>query len=115
MKQLAILLAGALLLGAGIAAQESAPREKVRVFTMEEPLMPPGAMMLQQMPEQIEFFSAELEAIQDAIVAKHKFRPTQHSLRIFGICAQCQSERDSGTDASAAEPRIRFASAPNTQ
>ncbi len=64
MKRIAILLAGALLLGAGIAAQESAPREKVRVFTMDEPFngMPPGAMMMQRMPEQIEFFSAELAA-----------------------------------------------------
>ena len=63
----------------------------------------------------IEFFSAELEAIQDAIVAKHKFRPTQHSLRIFGVCAQCRRKTDVTTDESAAEPRIRFASAPNTQ
>ena len=63
----------------------------------------------------IEFFSAELEAIQDAIVAGHKFRPTQHSLRIFGVCAQCQRKAGSPTEESAAEPRIRFATAPNTQ
>jgi Fur family ferric uptake transcriptional regulator len=64
----------------------------------------------------IEFYSAELEAIQDAIVAKHKFRPTQHSLRIFGVCAQCQRTHGlSAHDESAAEPRIRFTSAPNTQ
>ena len=63
----------------------------------------------------IEFYSAELEAIQDAIVAKHKFRPTQHSLRIFGVCAQCQRKKDFNPEESAAEPRIRFASAPNTQ
>jgi Fur family ferric uptake transcriptional regulator len=63
----------------------------------------------------IEFYSAELEAIQDAIVAKHKFRPTQHSLRIFGVCAQCQRKSNANTEESAAEPRIRFASAPNTQ
>ena len=63
----------------------------------------------------IEFYSAELEAIQDAIVAKHKFRPTQHSLRIFGVCAECQRGKDAPTEESTAEPRIRFASAPNTQ
>jgi Fur family ferric uptake transcriptional regulator len=66
--------------------------------------------------ETIEFYSAELEAIQDAIVAKHKFRPVQHSLRIFGICANCQ--KVAGTsgkrDESAAEPRVRFVSAPST-
>src|SRR5437764_13565047 len=37
----------------------------------------------------IEFYSAELEAIQDSIVAEYEFTPTQHSLRIFGVCAQC--------------------------
>jgi len=63
----------------------------------------------------IEFFSAELEAIQDAIVAKHKFKQTQHSMRIFGVCAQCQRKAGVNSEESAAEPRIRFASAPNTQ
>ena len=38
----------------------------------------------------IEFFSAELEAIQDAMAAKHKFEVQQHLLRIIGLCAQCQ-------------------------
>jgi Fur family ferric uptake transcriptional regulator len=64
----------------------------------------------------IEFYSAELEAIQDAIVAKHKFRPTQHSLRIFGVCAQCQRTHNLNPhEESAAEPRMRFTTAPNTQ
>ena len=64
----------------------------------------------------IEFYSAELEAIQDAIVAKHKFRPTQHSLRIFGVCFECQRDAhiEAQPDESPAEPRVRFASAPNT-
>jgi Fur family transcriptional regulator, ferric uptake regulator len=38
----------------------------------------------------IEFFSAELEAIQDAMAAKHRFEVTQHLLRIIGICAECR-------------------------
>ena len=65
----------------------------------------------------IEFYSAELEAIQDAIVARYHFTPTQHSLRIFGICAQCQHDAKvkAQPDESPAEPRVRFASAPNTQ
>src|SRR5262247_2867393 len=37
----------------------------------------------------IEFFSAELEAIQDEMAAKHRFQITQHLLRIIGICADC--------------------------
>ena len=38
----------------------------------------------------IEFFSAELEAIQDAMAAKHHFEVTQHLLRIIGVCAECR-------------------------
>lgn len=37
----------------------------------------------------IEFFSAELEALQDTMAAKHRFHITQHLLRIIGICAEC--------------------------
>jgi Fur family ferric uptake transcriptional regulator len=40
----------------------------------------------------IEFFSAELEAIQDAMAAKHRFQVTQHLLRIIGICAECRRD-----------------------
>lgn len=39
----------------------------------------------------IEFFSAELEAIQENIAAKHKFLPAQYSLRIEGLCAECRN------------------------
>lgn len=64
----------------------------------------------------VEFYSAELEAIQDAIVAKHKFVAIQHSLRIFGLCENCR--RTTGAtpadESAAAEPRVRFASAPST-
>ena len=41
----------------------------------------------------IEFFSAELEAIQDAMAAKHRFEITQHLLRIIGVCAECRRAR----------------------
>ena len=50
----------------------------------------------------IEFFSAELEAIQDAMAAKHRFEVTQHLLRIIGICAECRrKERESEKEAGA--------------
>lgn len=55
----------------------------------------------------IEFFSAELEALQDAMAAKHRFEPTQHSLRILGICAECRREHKKQD--SAAPPRVRVA------
>ena len=41
----------------------------------------------------IEFFSAELEALQDAMAAQHGFEITQHLLRIIGVCADCQHIR----------------------
>jgi Fur family ferric uptake transcriptional regulator len=45
----------------------------------------------------IEFFSAELEAIQDAMAAKHKFEITQHLLRIIGICIDCRRAQKQAT------------------
>jgi len=47
-------------------------------------------MICSQCGKVIEFFSAELEAIQEAMAAKHKFQITQHLLRIIGICADCR-------------------------
>ena len=41
----------------------------------------------------IEFYSAELEALQDAMAAKHKFEITQHLLRIIGVCAECRRSK----------------------
>src|SRR6266576_3978699 len=54
----------------------------------------------------IEFFSAELEAIQDAMAARHRFRVTQHLLRIIGVCAECRrAMKDAGkVDAASRVP-----------
>jgi Fur family ferric uptake transcriptional regulator len=41
----------------------------------------------------IEFFSAELEAIQDQMAAKHDFEITQHLLRMIGVCSECRREQ----------------------
>jgi len=38
----------------------------------------------------IEFYSPELEALQDAMAAKHKFELTSHLLRMIGVCADCR-------------------------
>jgi Fur family ferric uptake transcriptional regulator len=52
----------------------------------------------------IEFYSAELEAIQDAMAAKHKFEVTQHLLRIIGICADCRrAKKEHAKEGSAAQ------------
>lgn len=41
----------------------------------------------------IEFFSPELEAIQDSMAARHRFTVTSHLLRMIGICAGCRRGR----------------------
>lgn len=62
----------------------------------------------------IEFFSAELEAIQDAMAAKHRFEVTQHLLRIIGVCAECRrAMKTAGKDEtvqrhSAKQPTVRI-------
>jgi Fur family transcriptional regulator, ferric uptake regulator len=54
----------------------------------------------------IEFFSAEIEALQDEMAEKFKFKPTHHSLRILGICDACQSH-EAKQIASGSQPRVR--------
>lgn len=40
----------------------------------------------------IEFFSAEMEDLQDKVAKKHGFHPTHHSQEIFGICQDCRGK-----------------------
>ncbi|MFL6228936.1 MAG: Fur family transcriptional regulator [Pyrinomonadaceae bacterium] len=63
----------------------------------------------------IEFFSADLEKLQDKIAARHKFEITHHTLRMFGYCEDCRRVASTQEkEVTAAEPRMRFASAPGT-
>ncbi len=57
----------------------------------------------------IEFFSAEIEAMQDSAAEKFGFLPTHHSLRMWGLCAECQQKTSEvyQTTASGAQPRVR--------
>lgn len=41
----------------------------------------------------IEFYSEVIERKQDEIAARYHFHPTHHSLRIFGVCADCRAKR----------------------
>ncbi|MBA2525591.1 MAG: transcriptional repressor [Pyrinomonadaceae bacterium] len=64
----------------------------------------------------IEFYSAELEAIQDAMAAKHKFEVEQHLLRIIGICADCRrAKRDAEKQGEKSREHNRSASARSTR
>lgn len=56
----------------------------------------------------IEFFSPELEALQETMAEKFDFKLTHHSLRILGVCDDCQKkETESQRMASGAQPRVR--------
>lgn len=56
----------------------------------------------------IEFFSEEIEALQDQMADKFGFTPTHHSLRILGHCATCSSKKKLVAAApSGAQPRVR--------
>src|SRR3982751_6163248 len=56
----------------------------------------------------IEFFSPELEAIQDAMARKYRFRLTEHLLRMIGVCGDCQrAEKGTGKELSQAAKNSR--------
>jgi Fur family ferric uptake transcriptional regulator len=58
----------------------------------------------------IEFYSAELEALQDAMAAKHRFEISQHLLRIIGVCAECRRARKQKVNSdSGFQPKVRSA------
>jgi len=62
----------------------------------------------------IEFFSAEIEELQDKMAENYGFRLTNHSLRMWGVCEDCQkrsTELQSST--SGAQPRVRVKSVVN--
>ena len=47
----------------------------------------------------IEFYSEELEELQEKLAAKHHFKITQHLHRIMGFCSECRrAQKDAGKD-----------------
>ena len=59
----------------------------------------------------IEFFSADIEALQDEMAEKFGFRPTHHSLRLWGHCSDCQGRQsDSSIVPPGAQPRVKVKS-----
>ena len=47
----------------------------------------------------IEFLSPELEQIQTKIVSEYQFKPVQHRVQIYGVCQDCQNQREPGSEA----------------
>ncbi|MFN6964021.1 MAG: Fur family transcriptional regulator [Pyrinomonadaceae bacterium] len=65
-------------------------------------------MICTQCGKVIEFYSAELEAMQDQIADNFGFNTTHHSLRLWGVCKECRrKEADTPTSPSGAQPRVR--------
>lgn len=65
-------------------------------------------MICTQCGKVLEFFSQAIEDLQDQMAAKFGFRPTHHSLRLWGLCAECQSlEAEREAAPSGAQPRVR--------
>jgi Fur family ferric uptake transcriptional regulator len=57
----------------------------------------------------IEFYSPELEAIQDAMAAKHKFELTEHLLRMIGICSDCRRQAREKKRDELKQPKVQAA------
>jgi Fur family ferric uptake transcriptional regulator len=55
----------------------------------------------------IEFYSAEIESLQDQMADNFGFQPTHHSLRMWGICRDCQKESIHSSTPPGAQPRVR--------
>lgn len=59
----------------------------------------------------VEFFSPEIEELQEKVAAQYGFKLTHHSMRILGLCEECQSRvSEMQGAASGAQPRIRVKS-----
>jgi Fur family ferric uptake transcriptional regulator len=55
----------------------------------------------------IEFFSPEIERLQDQVADDFGFQPTHHSLRMWGVCSECRKHEIHMTAAPGAQPRVR--------
>lgn len=56
----------------------------------------------------IEFFSAEIEDLQDKTAEKYGFLLTNHSLRMWGVCEDCQKNaKELQNFSSGAQPKVR--------
>lgn len=57
-----------------------------------------------------EFFSREIEELQDSIAESLGFKPTHHSLRMWGLCKKCRKRSVTPAAPSGAEPRVKVRS-----
>jgi Fur family transcriptional regulator, ferric uptake regulator len=56
----------------------------------------------------IEFFSPDIEELQDQMASNFGFKPTHHSLRLWGICSECQKLKVEAHSAPpGAQPKVK--------
>ena len=56
----------------------------------------------------IEFFSPGIEELQDQMASNFGFKPTHHSLRMWGVCADCQATAvETAIAPPGAQPKVR--------
>jgi Fur family ferric uptake transcriptional regulator len=41
----------------------------------------------------VEFFSRDIERIEQEVGRKNKYLPTRHTFQIYGICERCQKKQ----------------------
>jgi Fur family transcriptional regulator, ferric uptake regulator len=44
----------------------------------------------------VEFFSPEIEQIEQEVGRKHKYLPTRHTFQIYGVCDKCRKKQGRG-------------------
>jgi len=61
----------------------------------------------------IEFYSPDIESLQDQMADNFGFKPTHHSLRLWGVCAECQREEGEihTTAPPGAQPKVKVRTA----
>ncbi|MFZ1701997.1 MAG: transcriptional repressor [Pyrinomonadaceae bacterium] len=60
----------------------------------------------------IEFFSEEIETLQDEMAGKFGFKPTHHSLRMWGLCSECQQlKAETNPTPSGGQPKVKVRTA----
>lgn len=68
-------------------------------------------MICTQCGKVVEFFSQEIETLQDEIAENFGFKLSHHSLRMWGSCSACQqTESEPSQVPSGAQPRVRVKS-----
>ena len=50
-------------------------------------------LICEQCGKTIEFFSEQIERLQEGITSAHNFIPTRHRLYLYGICEQCLNSK----------------------